>query len=376
MRKLLFCIPSLENSGGTERILTNKVNYLCKNYGYKIYIVLTESQTKKPFYKLEDSIEIINTNINFEKDYNYNIIFRIFIYLYKIRLYKRKLTEILTDIKPDCTTTLLSHEIDFISKIKDGSKKIGECHFNRNFRIDFVKNTTNNILKKWISYYRNWSIGKKVKKLDCFVCLTENDYNSWKEIKHKMIIPNFISFESSVKSSVQNKTIVCAGRYTKQKGFDLLLQIWTNIEPKHPNWNLYIYGDGIERDNLENYVKSNNLRNVHLEHTVQDVKEKFINASFLVFPSRFEGFGLVIIEAMECGLPVIAFDCNFGPGQIITNNVDGILIKEGNLKSMEESIEKLIISDSERKRLSNQAILKAKKYSIKNIIHKWIEVYK
>lgn len=376
MIKLLYCIPSLENSGGTERMLVNKVNYLAKLNKYKIYIVLTETQSKKPYYKLEDSIEVINTNINFEDDYKYNIIKRFILYNKKINLYKHKLTEILLLIKPHYTTTLLSHEIDFIGDIKDGSIKIGECHFNRNFRLQFVKYNTNNLIKILIAYFRNLILPYYVNKLDTLICLTKEDYQAWKTIRNKQVIPNFISFKTEKKSDLTNKRLICVGRYTKQKGFDLLLRIWGNIHKKYPDWELRIYGDGIERRFLEDYVCQNNLTNVYLEHTVSDVVTKFIDSSIFIMPSRFEGFGLVLVEAMECGLPVVAFDCSYGPSDIINNNKDGFLIPQGNLELMQKKIEELINSFDLRYNLSKNAVVKAEQYSIENIIKQWINLYK
>lgn len=376
MIKLLYCIPSLENSGGTERMLINKVNYLSQLDKYKIYIVLTETQRKKPYYKLNDSVEVINTDINFEDDYRYNIIKRIFVYIKKNRIYRQKLTKILDSIKPDYTTTLLSHEIDFLGEIKDGSIKIAECHFNRNFRLQFVKSNTSNPIKIILAYFRNFILEYKVKKLDTLVCLTKEDYKAWSSIKNKTVIPNFISFKSEKKSDLKSKRLISAGRYTKQKGFDLLLQIWGNIQNKYPDWQLFVYGDGIERNSLENYISRNNLNNVYLKHTVSDIASKYIESSIFIMPSRFEGFGLVLVEAMECGLPVVAFDCSYGPGDIINNGMDGFLIPQGNLELMQNKLEDLINSFELRNSISKNAIIKAEQYSIENIIKRWTNLYK
>lgn len=376
MIKLLYCIPSLENSGGTERMLINKVNYLSKLNKYKIYIVLTETQTKEPYFKLDDSVEIINTDINFEDDYRYNTIKRIFVFKKKIRLYQQKLSNILYSIKPDYTTTLLSHEIDFIGDIKDGSFKIGECHFSRNFRLNFVKSNTKNPIIIGIAYIRNFILKYKVKKLDTLVCLTKEDYNAWTSIKNKIVIPNFISFKSDKKSALKNKKLIGVGRYSKEKGFDLLLQVWKNIYKQYPDWKLFIYGDGNERRNLENYVYMNNVKNVFLEHSVSNIVSKYTESSIFIMPSRFEGFGLALVEAMECGLPVVAFDCGYGPCDIIKNDIDGFLIPQGNLELMQKKIEDLMNSFELRSEISNNAIIKAEQYSIENIIKQWIDLYK
>lgn len=373
--KLVFCIPSLENAGGTERILTSKVNTLIE-LGYDVYIVLTEEQSKPPYFQIHSDVKIINLSINFNDNKNGNIIKRVFIYFRKSLQYKHELTKLLFSIRPDITTSLLSHEVDFLAKIKDGSKKVAECHFNKDFREYFVKSNTNNKLHLFIAKIRNKQLQRAIKQMDHLVVLTQSDKKAWLPIMSRVsIIPNFLSFISQDKSLCVSRNIVMLGRYSAEKGGDILISIWKLIEDKYPDWHLYIYGDGPSRLMWSELIKHNKITNIHLEYPVNDVIGVLLNASFLVFPSRFEGFGLAIIEAMECGLPVIAFDCPCGPSDIITDSYDGYLIPAFDKEMFQQRILDLIENDYIRMRMGRNAIITAAKYHVDSIIKLWDQLY-
>jgi len=374
--KLVYCIPSLEAPGGTERVLSNKVNYLAEYYGYDIYIVLTEKQIKSPYYSLYPSITVVNLNVNYNSIDSFNYFIKIVLYLIKNFVHKRRLSKLLYHIKPDVVTTLLSHEINFLYQIADGSRKVGECHFYKDFRLSFVSTKTTNRIKIAIAKWRNKQLHSKVKKLDCLVTLTKQDCNSWKGVKNKCVISNSLPFSSLTKSDCFSPKIIAVGRYTKEKGFDLLLRVWKEIYVQRPNWSLFIYGDGELREDLENYVRLNGLKNVYLEHSVKNIQDKYIHSSFLVLPSRFEGFGMVVIEAMECGLPVVAFDCPCGPAEIVSDGVDGFLVPALDLDMLKKKILLLIDSTDLRIKMGQVAVEKASLYLNKTIMKEWEQLYK
>ena len=133
--KLVYITPALYMAGGVERVLTLKANYFVEHYGYDITIILTEGKDKPLFYPLSDKINVINLDINFEELWRCSFVKKIFVYLKKQRLFKKLLTAELMRLRPDITVSLLRREINFITDIPDGSKKIGELHVNRaNYR--------------------------------------------------------------------------------------------------------------------------------------------------------------------------------------------------------------------------------------------------
>ena len=317
---------------------------------------------------------MINLDINFDDDNS--LTSKLLNYKRRLRLYKSKLSALISELKPNIVTSLLSHEVDFLSKFDDGSIKIGENHFNRNFRYSFVKSNTKNILRRLIAKYRDFALGHKVSKLDALVTLTQEDADAWSEVVNKHVIPNPLSFKQEQKAKGGMNRVVAAGRLTKQKGFDMLLESWGLLYASHPEWSLTIYGEGEEREFLQSLIDGKGLKNVSLHPFVPNISSKFVESDFYVLSSRFEGFGLVITEAMECGLPVVAFNCQSGPSEIISDGKDGILVKDGDVIALAGAMQRLMDDSKLRSEMGLSAIAKAGHYSIDNVMSKWINLYK
>lgn len=372
--RLLYCIPSLTNCGGTERVLTTRLNYLAEYTEFELYVVTTEKQIRKPFFELNPKIVIIDLDVNFNEKMPF--LAKLINYKRKLKLYKAKLWSVIKEIKPDIITSLLSHEIDFISDFNDKSIKIGENHFNRHFRYSFVKNNSRNILRRAVARYRDIELGYKVKKLDALVTLTQEDASLWPNDVKKYTIPNPLSFVKNNKSEGNTKRIIAAGRLTKEKGFDQLLYAWELVFKSFPDWSLAIYGEGEEYNNLQYIIKEKELKNVQICPFDENISEQFVKSDFYVLSSRFEGFGLVIIEAMECGLPVVSFNCKSGPSEIISNGVDGVLVNDGDISALADAMMSLMKDSSIISSMSRKAIEKAGVYKIDNIMRQWISLYK
>ena len=365
--KIAYCTPSLYIPGGVERVLTTKANYLADVAGYDVYIILTDGKEKAPYYPLSDKIHIINLDINFEELWSLSFVKKGIVYLKKQRVFKRKLAETLYDIKPDITISLLRREINFLCDIKDGSKKIGEMHINRQNYRNFEPNDTN-FIKKIFERYWMHSLIKQLKCLDCFIVLSQEDKENWKEISNVTVIPNPLPpITVSQTSTTENKKMIAVGRYVYQKGFDLLVDAWETVAEKHPDWHLYVYGR--RRGDKSNYKSVNNC---HFEDAVENINDKYAESSIFVLSSRFEGFGMVIIEAMKCGVPTVSFACPCGPRDIITEGKDGFLVENGNTQQLAERICYLIEHNEERKKMGRNAIETAKKYDINEIGKQWV----
>ena len=366
--KIAYCTPSLYIPGGVERVLTTKANYLTDVAGYDVYIILTDGKEKTPYYPLSDKIHIINLDINFEELWSLSFVKKGLVYLKKQRVFKRKLSETLCDIKPDITVSLLRREINFLCDIKDGSKKVGEMHVNRQNYRNFEANETN-FVKKIFERYWMHSLVKQLKRLDRFIVLSQEDKENWKEISNVTAIPNPLPPTAILQTSTtENRKIIAVGRYVYQKGFDLLVGAWDMVVEKHPDWHLYIYGRGDKND----YRAVNNC---HFEEAVENINDKYAESSIFVLSSRFEGFGMVIIEAMKCGVPVVSFACPCGPKDIIAEGKDGFLVENGNTQQLAERICYLIEHDKERKEMGKNAIETAKKYDINEIGKQWVRLF-
>lgn len=373
--KIVYCTPALYMAGGVERVLSLKANYLADNLGYDITIILTEGKDKPLFYPLSEKIKVVNLDVDFEELWTCSFIKKIVVYLKKQRIFKQRLTAELMRIRPDITVSLLRREINFINDIKDGSKKIGELHVNRANYRNFEAGDTN-IVKRLFAKYWMRNLLSHLKRLDRFVVLTEEDKASWTELSNVEVIPDPLAFEIDRLSPLTNKRVIAVGRYVYQKGFDLLLQAWKTIEQQHPDWELAIYGMG-DRTPYEQVIKELQINRdrCHLYGSTPDIKSEYLNSSLFAFSSRFEGFGMVLIEAMACGLPVVSFDCPCGPKDIVRHKEDGLLVPSGRPDLLAEALHQVMGNGSLRQKMAAEAINNAKRFQLDGIAMRWKQLF-
>ena len=373
--KLVYLTPALYMAGGVERVLTLKANYFAEHFGYDVTIILTEGKGKSPFYLLSERIKVVNLDIGFEQLWNCSFLKKIFVYLKKQRQYKKALTAELMKLCPDITVSLLRREINFLIGIKDGSKKIGELHVNRlNYR-NFEANDTN-FIKQLFAKLWMFSLVKQLKRLDRFVVLTEEDMLAWPELQNVSVIPDPLSFVPTAQSSLSVKRVIAVGRYVYQKGFDLLLQAWAKIERQCPDWMLVVYGDG-DRAPYEQMMRNLGIDTSRclLNGPTTDIQREYVNSSLFVFTSRFEGFGMVLVEAMACGLPVVSFACPCGPKDIVRDGEDGFLVENGNIDELVQQLMKLMVDHRLRTAFARHAQQNAQRFNIEQTALRWKSVF-
>lgn len=191
--------------------------------------------------------------------------------------------------------------------------------------------------------------------------------------RHSVVIPNPVSVEyksSSVQG--QNRQVIGMGRFTREKGFDLLISAFAALTSIHPEWNLVIYGDGPLRNELAAQVESLGLADrVRLPGRTKTPGEAMRAADIFVLASRREGFGMVLCEAMACGVPVVSFDCPSGPRTIIRDGIDGILVPPQDVASLTAVLDRLIRSPDERARLGAAAPAVLERFGTPAVIHAW-----
>ncbi len=373
--KIVYVTPALYMAGGVERVLTLKANYFAEHYGYDITIILTEGKNKPYFYPLSPKVKVINYDLNFEELWTCSFLKRIWVYLPKQRCFKKLLTAELMRIRPDITISLLRRDINFINEIKDGSKKIGELHVNRaNYRN--FKTESAGLLKTLFAKFWSANLVLHLKKLDKLVVLTEKDREAWTELSNVKVIPNPLSFTPHNISTQTNKRVIAVARYSHEKGIDLLLKAWAITEKETEEWRLDIYGDG-NRESFEQLIDLLGIdrKRCALHGRTNIVEQEFVNSSLFVLSSRFEGFGMVILEAMACGLPVVAFDCPWGPRSIVTEGKDGLLAENGNVNELSDGLFQLMNNDSLRLLMSKGCLNKVNQYKIEIIAGKWREIF-
>ena len=369
--KIVYCTPALYSAGGTERVVSVKANYFADVLGYDVTIIVTEGKNGNSFFPLSDKVKVVNLCLNFEELWNISFIKKIFLYLKKQRRYKKQLTDELLKIRPDFTITTLRREINFINSINDGSIKIGEQHLSRtNYRrIDSRFQKLYEIL-----FFKWWKdrVVSSLMQLDKMVVLTADAVAEWSELPNILMIPDPLSIKADRSSSLTSKRVITVGRYSYEKGYDILLHIWSKVEKKCTDWQLDVFAMGDPTP----YVKmmddlSIDKKRCHLNSSVVDVEEKYLNSSILVQPSRTEGFGLVLVEAMACGLPVVSFDCENGPRSIISDGDNGFLVSPFDIELFANRIIQLIASHDLRKSMGEKGRKKSQQYRIESVGEQW-----
>lgn len=371
--KIVYYLPSLYAPGGLERIVTFKANYFAEHCeGYEVYIVTSEQRDNKPYFALSPKVKHIDLDVIFDWPFNQSTIGKLLKYPFRYHKFRKRFTDLLMKIHPDITISTIRREIKFIHSIPDKSKKIGEFHITRySYGIGkggFLKNI---LQKKWEKELQN-----NLKKLDKFVVLTHQEATFWPDLNNICVIPNSIITQTERFSECNTHQIIAVGRYAPQKGFDLLIEAWNIICKKYPTWTLHIYGDGLLRDSFQQRINELGMTDsCILEHTVSNIVDKYCDSSIFVLSSRFEGFGMVITEAMSCGVPPICFDCPCGPKDIINDGKDGLLVENGNIEKLAEKIAYLIENKNIRMDMGRQARINVQRFQMENIVEQWKRLF-
>lgn len=384
--KIVFCTPALYSTGGIERVVSYKASCFAEQLGYDVTVIVTEGRGCACYFPLSDKVKVINFELGFEELWKASFMKKVYLYLTKQRQYKRLLKAELMRIRPDITISMLRREINFLTDIPDGSKKIGELHVNRANYRNFEANDSNRLKRLFARYWMKSLVGR-LKRLDQLVVLTEKSKASWPELSNVIVIPDPIPIpikgveERRSKRVRSIKRVVTIGRYAYQKGYDLLLQAWAEVEPQitqkgSEEWTLDIYGQGDQMDYRELMTELGiDASRCHLNGPVEDVVKIYLESSIFVLSSRFEGFGMVLVEAMACGLPVVSFDCPAGPDEIITDGVDGLLVSSGDVHALAEKLMVLMSDENLRRRLGQKALQTAQRYDMANLANQWTALF-
>jgi glycosyltransferase involved in cell wall biosynthesis len=208
--------------------------------------------------------------------------------------------------------------------------------------------------------------------------LTNQDKNQWEKThKNVLHIPNPATFEVREREGVDYKSVISVGRLDPQKGYSMLIDTWVLVKDKHPEWMLNIFGTGDLKEQLEGKINALGLKgNVNLKGKSDEIENEYLKSSFFVMSSLYEGLPMVLLESMSCGLPVVSFDCEWGPREIIKDGYNGFLVETGDVNQLADKICQMIENHELRKTMSLNALEVAKKYDISIVMKKWDALFK
>jgi glycosyltransferase involved in cell wall biosynthesis len=358
-----------------ERVLLNKVCYLVKQMGWEVMVVTTDQHGRAPFYPFPKEVRMMDLGINYSDNNSSGALKKICGYFVKRRLHKQRLTELLRREKADVVVSLYPSESSFIPSINDGSKKVLELHYNKFFRLQYNRSG----LLGFIDRFRTWQDERIVRSFDKFVVLTMEDKGYWGTLHNIEVIPNAaLQTEDVCAADTDAKRVIAVGRLDYQKGFDRLVDAWRIVQHtgQYSEWHLDIFGQGEWEDMLRGRIKEYGLTSsVTINFPTKMIGQEYANSSMLVMSSNYEGFPMVMIEAMAAGLPIVSFDFKCGPRDIITHGVDGFIVPNGDIYALAQSMMQLMSNSVMRRSMGLKAQKITQTYSETIVMGKWLDLF-
>ena len=354
--KIVYLYSSLAIMGGVERVLVDKMNYLV-NHGYEVFMITSDQGQHSIPYKLDERVHLFDMKILSYSQYQYRGWKRLQEGRRLSRLYRQRLRKKLEEIKPDVIVCTTSQDVRGLMRIKGNIPLVVESH------VNFLHpDSWHHQIR---TLYNNYWIGKT----DAVVTLTQGDAKNWRRLSRNVhVIPNIVHLNDTERySDCTRKRAIFVGRLVEQKGILDLIKVWRIVNQRHPDWQLDVLGNG-QMDSMPEIQ-------LVVHPPTENIMEEYLNSSMLLMTSVYEPFGLVLPEAMSCGLPVVAFNCPYGPADIITDGKDGYIISNRDIDAFANKVCQLIESQQLRQEMGGAAVQSVKRYSAENIMPQWIELF-
>ncbi len=359
--RIALMVSNICKKGGVERVAVNLGSALNQYYDCSI---ITRWKSGKYPYNIDEKIKIFNLYTENKKIQHISVVA-----LIKICQYLRN-----NKIKILIVIGRNNGILPFFVKIFTGIKLI-YCEHNAYYYYKYEKeNVVYKTFRRMIQYFLKY-IPNYV------VTLTERELIHYKNTNVKSCaISNFVDeklFRDDVTYNQNAKAIITVGRIDYQKGYEYLIQVAKRVLVKHPDWKWDIYGDGEQpyKSEILSLVEKNGLKGkLNFKGTSDNIYKLYCNYSLYIMTSRYEGLPMVLLEAKANKLPIVSFDIDSGPSDIIRNNLDGYLIEPFDVEEMANKVNFLIESPEKRKIFSANSDVNLEKFSKKNIMNKWLNL--
>ena len=343
-----------------------KMNHLVTMYGDEVFM-LTNSQGKHPVpYQLVDGVRLADLGIQFHLQYRKRGLMRLWDGHRRTRLFEQRLSEQIERIQPDIIVCTTADPVYSIAKVKGAIPLIVESHSICSRTLGETSSR-----QRYVAHL----LKRGLKHASCWVAMTEQDACEWCKLGlHVEVIPDMVHLNDGALSSFTRKRVIFVGRFDYQKRPLEIIHIWQRVFPQFPDWHLDIYGDGEQRREVEALASELDM-NIHVHMPTGEIFECYRNSSILVSTSLFEPFGLVIPEAMSCGLPVVAYDCPYGPSTLIADGENGFLVENLHADAFASQLSLLMSDENLRQRMGQAAAKSAQAYSAEKIMPMWQQLF-
>ena len=353
-------------------MLLNKVRYFVEEKGWEVTVVTTDQHDRPSFYPFPEGVKMIDIGVNYSDDNGKAFHKKLFGFIKRRRLHEKKLKVLLDQLRPDVVDCFYPGECSFVPSIKDGSKKVMELHQSKLFHHQYNRSGLMGLADK----VRARMDEKLVRRFDRFVVLTQEDREMWGEMPGIRVMPNAANFIAEKYSDCSAKRVIAVGRLDYQKSFDRLILVWEKVHKQMPDWRLDIFGQGEWKEMLQSMIDERGLQDcVKLNGPTKNIGKEYSESSMIVMSSHYEGFPMVMIEAMACGLPAVCFDFKCGPRDIINEGENGLIVKDGDVEGLAEAIVKLMKDEELRKRMGESAKRVVETYSEERVMGLWEELF-
>lgn len=370
--KILYQIHSIYNPGGMERVLLNKVRFFVEKMGWEVTVVTTDQHDRPSFYPFPSAVKMIDLGVNYSDDNGKPFFKKLAGYFRRRQEHKKRLKALLEKERPDVVDCFYPGECSFVPSLKDGSKKVMELHQSKLFHHQYNRSGLMGLADK----VRARMDERLVRRFDRFVVLTQEDKEMWGEMPGIRVIPNAANFIAEKYSDCTAKRVIAVGRLDYQKSFDRLIQVWEKVHQQMPYWRLDIFGQGEWKEMLQGMIDERGFQDtVRLNDPTRNIGKEYSESSMLVMSSHYEGFPMVMIEAMACGLPAVCFDFKCGPRDIIVEGENGLIVPDGDIEALAEAMVRLMKDDELRKRMGENAKKVVEIYSEDRVMGLWVNLF-
>jgi glycosyltransferase involved in cell wall biosynthesis len=387
--RVLYVLRSFAMLAGTERVVAGKINWLA-SHGYEVMLVTYEQGDHPLAFPLHAAVKVSDIDVRFFKLQHLPLYRRYMAYRRMKRVFRQRLESIVGDFRPDIIlTTAYSLKVaGEIVKVAGNARLVMESHetcYSVMKEYDYKSKPLMRIVAKF--YDRQYY--SAINRYDCLVTLTHGDAEVWQRRVSipVTVIPNPLTQIPDIhdipencdipEKQDKNCRIISVGRLEHVKGFDRLIDAFAMIADRCPEWHLAIFGHGSLEGALRQQIAAKGMEpRVTIYPPTPHIYDEYLKSDLYVLSSRHEGFGMVLLEAMSCGLPCVAFDCKYGPAEIIADGETGLLAADGDTVAIADKMLWLINHREERMRMGQTARRQVVEHYRQDVVmQRWVELF-